>query len=70
MVKFICYTSVAQCLQVWILGVDLTLLIKPCCGGIPHTKWRKTDTYISSGLIFLKPKKEKKKKKRRIGNGC
>ena len=27
---------------------------QPCFGGIPHTKWRKAGTDVSSGLIFLK----------------
>ena len=26
---------------------------QPCCGGIPHAKWRKLGMYVSSGLIFL-----------------
>ena len=29
-----------------------------CCGGNPHIKWRKIGTDVSSGLIFLKQKKE------------
>ena len=35
-VKFAHSSSVAWGLQVWIPGADLPLLIKPCCGGIPH----------------------------------
>ena len=35
-VKFECSTSVAWGSQVQILGTDLALLVKPCCGGIPH----------------------------------
>ena len=35
-VKFGPSASVAQGSQVQILGADLALLIKPCCGGIPH----------------------------------
>ena len=38
-------------------------LIKPCCGSDPHTKWRKADTDVSSGLISLKPKKKAVKAK-------
>ena len=30
---------------------------QPCCAGIPRTKWRKTGTDVSSGLILLKQKK-------------
>ena len=37
-VKFMHYASAARGLQVQIQGVDLALLIKPCCGGVPHTK--------------------------------
>ena len=36
MVKFAQSTSVAKGSQVQIPGADLALLIKPCCGGIPH----------------------------------
>ena len=35
-VEFSCFASVAQGSQVRILGVDLALLVKPCCGGVPH----------------------------------
>ena len=35
-VKFRCFTLVAQGSQVWISGADLALLVKTCCGGIPH----------------------------------
>src|SRR3712207_8560964 len=28
-----------------------TLLIKPCCGSIPHIKWRKTGTDVSSANL-------------------
>ena len=45
--------------QVW----TYVLLIKPCCGGVPHRKQRKMGTDISSGTIFLS-------KKRRISNRC
>ena len=34
-IKFMCSASVAQSSQVRIPGV---LLIKPCCGGVPHIK--------------------------------
>ena len=37
-VKFIHSTLAAQGSLVWILGVDLAPLIKPCCGGVPHIK--------------------------------
>ena len=35
-----------------------TPLIKPCCGGIPYTKGRKTVMDVSSGTIFLKQKED------------
>ena len=35
-VDFAHSTSVAWGLQVRILGIDPALLVKPCCGGIPH----------------------------------
>ena len=38
-------------------GHGPTPLIKPCCGGIPHTKQRKICTDVTSGTIFLKPKR-------------
>ena len=46
--------------QVW----TYTLLIKPCFGGVPHTKWRKIGTDVSSGTVFLTKKKRKEKKVR------
>ena len=36
MVKFSCSTSAARDSWVQIPGVNLALLIKPCCGSIPH----------------------------------
>ena len=36
------------------------LLIKPCCGSIPHTKQRKTGTDVSSGTLFLTKKTKAK----------
>ena len=35
-VKFANSALAAQGLQVQILGTDLALLVKPCCGGTPH----------------------------------
>ena len=34
-------------------------LIKPSCGSVPHTEWRKIGTDVSSGTTFLT--KEKKR---------
>ena len=52
MVKFTCSASVARGSQVQNLGVDLELLIKPCCGSIQH-KIEKIGTGFSSVTIFL-----------------
>ena len=57
-VKFACFTLAAQGSQVWIPGMDMELLIKPCWGSIPHTKKRKVGTDVSSATIFLKWKEE------------
>ena len=38
-----------------------TPLIKPCCGGVPHTKQRKAGTDVGSGPLFLTKTKKKKK---------
>ena len=35
-IKIALSASAAQGLQVWTLGTDLALLVKPCCGCIPH----------------------------------
>ena len=56
-VKFVCSTSAAQVhrlgSQVWTYTTH-----QPCCGGIPHTKQRKTGTDVSSEQIFLREKKK------------
>ena len=36
MVKFARSAWVARGSQVGLLGADIALLVKPCCGGIPH----------------------------------
>ena len=41
-------------------------LIKPCCGGVPHTKQWKSDMDISSPSIFL----TKNKKINHVKNDC
>ena len=41
-VKFMCSTLAAWGLQVWILGMDQALLIKPRCDSVPCEKQRKT----------------------------
>ena len=35
-----------------------TLLLNPCCSSVPHTKWRKIGTNVSSATIFRKQKEE------------
>ena len=37
---------------------SIQMLIKPCCGSVPHTKWRMIGTDVSSGTIFLRQKEE------------
>ena len=56
--KFVCSVSMA-----WGLRVQ-TLLVNPCCGGIPPTKQRKFGTDVSLGTIFLTKKKNKQKPKK------
>ena len=36
--KFACFALAARDSQVWILGADLAPLVRPCSGGVPHTK--------------------------------
>ena len=52
----LCFCSLGS--LVWIPGPDPHKLIKPCCGGTPHTKWRKIATDVSSVTTFLKQKEE------------
>ena len=61
-VGFTCSTSTAWGLGIWIPGSDYTLLIRPCCGGVPYTKYRKIGMDVNSGTIFLTKKKRKEKK--------
>ena len=42
-----------------------TLLIKPCCGGIPHTKQRNIGSDVSSVTIFLTKKPPQKTERER-----
>ena len=51
--KFKCCTLAARYSQVRSWAQIYTILIQPCCGGIPHTKWRKIGTDVSSGTVFL-----------------
>ena len=49
---------------VWIPGVDMALLGKShAVVGVPHIKWRKMSTDVSSGPVFLSRKKKKKKRR-------
>ena len=55
---------ISLCAPLWQPGVHgfgsqawtYTLLIKSCCGGIPHSTQRKMGTDVSSGAIFLTKK--------------
>ena len=56
-VKFARSALVAWGSQVRILGVDLALLIKPCCGGVPlkiEEDWHRC--YLSGSLPHKKKK--------------
>ena len=57
--------SVCSALVTWVLRFRSQVWTdpthQPCCGGVPHTKWRKTVTDASSGLVFLTKKKDKNK---------
>ena len=57
-VKFTSSASAARVCRLGSQGQTYTLLVKPCCGSIPHTKLRKTGTDVSSATIFLKQKEE------------
>ena len=63
MVKFTHSASAAWGSQVQIPGADLALLVKPCCGDVPH-KIEKIGTDVSSAITFLK------QKERKSGNRC
>ena len=52
-VKFVPSTLAAQGSPIWILGLDLALLIKPCCGRRPTYKEREMGMDVSSGPVFL-----------------
>ena len=52
-VKFAHSASAVRDSQAQISGADLHAALMPCCGGIPHTKYRKTGTDVSSATIFL-----------------
>ena len=56
---------VAWGLQVWIPGMDWYTTHQPCCGGVPHTKYRKIGMDDSSATVFLTKKKEKEKERER-----
>ena len=58
-VKFAHSASELQGLLVWIPGVDMVLLVKPCYGRrTKYIDWRKMGTDVSSGPVFLSKKNE------------
>ena len=72
MVKFVRSASAAQASQVQIPGEDLTLLIEPRCGGVPHKieeDWHRCELRANlphthtqkpyPGVDILKPKGQK-----------
>ena len=58
-VRFALSALVAQGSQVQNPSMDLGLLIKPCCGGIPHKNREGLATDVNSGPIFFTPTKKR-----------
>ena len=54
-VKFPCSVLVAQGSQVRVLGEDLTPLVKPDCGGVPHNI-EEVGTDVRSATVLLTKK--------------
>ena len=57
-VTFARSTSAAWGSLVQIPGADMALLASHAVVGVPHTKWRKTGTDVSSEPVFLSKKEE------------
>ena len=57
-VKFTCSALVARGSPVWIPGVGMVPLGKPCCGRCPTYKVEEDGTDVSSGPVFLRKKEE------------
>ena len=57
-VKFTCSASLAEGSPVQILGADLALLIKPCCGRHPTYMYRKMGTDVKLRANLPEQKEE------------
>ena len=55
-VEFTCSASASEIRWFRSQVQTYALLIKLCCGSVPHIKWREMGTGISSGPIFLSKK--------------
>ena len=51
-----------------IQGADIVPLIRPCCGGVPHSRARRTTTTIHNYVLggFGEKKEKRKKEKRQL----
>ena len=53
MVKFMGSTSLAWGSPVQILGADLAPFVRPCCGGVPYRRTRRTYYWIYNYVLEL-----------------
>ena len=56
MVEFAHSASVAQGSWVWIPGTDVTPLVKPCCGSVPHEIEEDWEQMLAQGQSSSKTK--------------
>ena len=57
MVKFVLSAWVAWGSQVWIVGADLALLVRPRCGGVPHKNRARLAQMLAQGQYSPQRKK-------------